>query len=396
MSLWFGIALLLLAAGLFVAFPFFTGRRAPEESANTTEQANVDIFRDQQYQYQQQLERGEISAQQHQQMLAEAEQLLLANTARIQQRVAAREGLWLLPVLVVVIALASVMIYRGIGAGPDQQIAEALREQQSWTADLKASIAQRAEQRPDNIYYWTILAENAVASGDMSGAADYFAEGIRIQPNESYLLGQYAQALFFVDANLFSDRVLAAMDRAYAVDPSNQTVLGLKGIHAFQEADYPRAISYWQAAARGLNPASDGWQALQKGIQQARQLGGPELTVADGPRIAVSLSIDPAIQFSPDQLVFIAVIEANGPPMPLAARKLSAAQLPTELVLSDSDALIAGRKLGDVSSVVVVARLSSSGSATPQQGDWQAISEPADISSGSVNLTLKIDTEFRQ
>jgi len=99
MSLWFGIALLLLAAGLFVAFPFFTGRRAPEESANTTEQANVDIFRDQQYQYQQQLERGEISAQQHQQMLAEAEQLLLANTARIQQRVAAREGLWLLPVL---------------------------------------------------------------------------------------------------------------------------------------------------------------------------------------------------------------------------------------------------------------------------------------------------------
>jgi len=43
-----------------------------------------------------------------------------------------------------------------------------------------------------------------------------------------------------------------------------------------------------------------------------------------------------------------------------------------------------------------VARLSSSGSATPQQGDWQAISEPADISSGSVNLALKIDTEFRQ
>ena len=228
MSLWFGIALLLLAAGLFVAFPFFTGRRAPEESANTTEQANVDIFRDQQYQYQQQLERGEISAQQHQQMLAEAEQLLLANTARIQQRVAAREGLWLLPVLVVVIALASVMIYRGIGAGPDQQIAEALREQQSWTADLKASIAQRAEQRPDNIYYWTILAENAVASGDMSGAADYFAEGIRIQPNESYLLGQYAQALFFVDANLFSDRVLAAMDRAYAVDPLKSDCLGFK------------------------------------------------------------------------------------------------------------------------------------------------------------------------
>jgi len=399
MSLWLGITLLLLVAALFVAFPFFIGRRSDTDAdqINTSEQANIDIFRDQQAQYAQQLESGEISAEQHQQMIAEAEQLLLANTASVQQQVAARQGIWLLPVLLLVIALASVWIYRSLGAGPDQRIAEALAGQQSnWTPELIASIDQRAKQRPNNIYYWTILAEDAVAREDMVAAAAYFVQAIRLQPDESYLLGQYAQALFFVDANRFSDRVLAAMDRAYAVDPTNQTVLGLKGIHAFQEQDYRRAVSYWQSAARGLNPASESWQALQNGIQQARQLAGDDLPVqGDGPYIALSLSIDPAIQFSADQLVYIAVVEVNGPPMPILARKLNVAKLPVELVLTNNDALMIGRRLSDVSTVQVVARLSSSGSATPQQGDWQAVSAPGDISSGKLKLALKIDKPYR-
>ena len=399
MSLWLGITLLLLAAALFVAFPFFIGRRsvADADQANTSEQTNIDIFRDQQAQYAQQLESGVISAEQHTQMIAEAEQLLLANTSGVQQQVAARQGIWLLPILLLVIALASVLIYRSLGAGPDQRIAEALAGKQSnWSPELIASIDQRAKQRPDNIYYWTILAEDAVAREDMVAAAAYFAQGIRLQPDESYLLGQYAQALFFVDANRFSDRVLSAMDRGYAVDPTNQTVLGLKGIHAFQEQDYRRAVSYWQSAARGLNPASESWQALQNGIQQARQLAGDDLPVqGDGPYIALSLSIDPAIEYNADQLVYIAVVEVDGPPMPILARKLSAAKLPVELVLTNNDALMIGRRLGDVSTVKVVARLSSTGSATPQQGDWQAVSAPEDISSGELKLALRIDKPYR-
>ena len=142
------------------------------------------------------------------------------------------------------------------------------------TPELIARIEERVQQRPDNLYYWTILAEDAVAGSKMLAASGYFAEALRVQPSEPYLLGQYAQALFFVDANRFSDRVIAALDQAYGADSQNQTVLGLKGIQAFQEADYPRAISYWQGAARGLNPAGDSWKALQSGIQQARQLAG--------------------------------------------------------------------------------------------------------------------------
>ena len=411
MSLGLATTLLLLTAALFVALPFYRARKRDEsagkDGSNIAEQTNIDVFRDQQLLYQQQLERGEISAEQQAQMLAEAEQLLLNNTAAVHQQQGTLQGIWLLPVLIVAISLASIGIYRSLGSGVDQQIAENLAErllnqQSQVTPELITSIAERVKQRPNNLYYWTILAENAVADANMLAASDYFAEALRVQPNEPYLLAQYVQALFFVDANRFSSRVIAALDKAYGADSQNQTVLGLKGIQAFQEADYPRAVSYWQGAARGLNPAGDSWKALQGGIQQALQLAGevPEASNkvpadSDAVTVSINLSIAPSIQFAPDQLVFVAIIEADGPPMPLAARKLVASQLPLELVLDDSDGLMAGRSLAD-KKIKVVARLSSTGSATPQQGDWQVISGAVESNSPALQFSLEIASPFTQ
>jgi len=410
MSLGLVTAILILGTIPFVALPFYTASKreqaensSAEEAANIAEQANIDIFRDQQLQYQQQLDRGEISTEQQAQMLVEAEQLLLNNTAAAQQQAALNgtaKGFWLLPVLIVAISLASLGMYRSLGSGIDQQIAETLAErmvnqQSQVTPELLARIAERVKQRPDNLYYWTILAEDAVAASNMLAASDYFSEALRIQSNEPYLLAQYAQALFFVDANRFSDRVIAALDQAYGADSQNQTVLGLKGIQAFQEADYPRAISYWQGAARGLNPAGDSWKALQGGIQQALQLAGDMPTDSDAVTVTLNLSIAPSIQFEPGQLVFVAIVEADGPPMPLAARKLLASELPLELTLSDSDALMAGRSLVD-KNIRVVARLSSTGSATPQQGDWQVISDVVESSSADLQFSLEIASPYAQ
>ena len=410
MSLGLVTTLLLLGAALFVALPFYSARKREhnEDGSGVAEQANIDIFRDQQLQYQQQLDRGEISAEQQAQMLVEAEQLLLNNTAAVQQQASLNgmaQGFWLLPVLILAISLASLGFYRSLGSGIDQQIAEKLAErlvnqQSQVTPELIARIAERVQQRPDNLYYWTILAEDAVVASNMLAASDYFAEALRIQSNEPYLLAQYAQALFFVDANRFSDRVVAALDQAYGADSKNQTVLGLKGIQAFQEADYQRAIRYWQGAALGLNPAGDSWKALQGGIQQAVQLAG-EAPVAstetpadlDGVTVTINLSLDPSIEFTPEQLVFVAIIEADGPPMPLAARKLVASQLPLELILSDRDALMAGRSLAD-KNIKVLARLSSTGSATPQQGDWQVISDAVESNSAALQFSLEIASPF--
>ncbi len=401
MTLWLGIIVILILAGAFLVYPFVSRKSMESNQHSQTEQANIDIFRDQQRQYQQQLERSEISQQQYEAMVAEAEQLLLSNTAAVktENATSSGQGLWMLPVLLIIIPLATIWIYQSLGASLDEQIAEKLAEQgQSvnagqemvWDAELIAMISERVKQRRNNIYYWTILAQEAVSRGDMSAAVNYFSETVRIEPRESYLLGQYAQALFFADSNRFTQRVIAAVDNAFSVDSSNQTVLGLKGIQAFESKDYKLAITFWQGAAQQLDPASGDWQALQNGIQKARNLMGD--TTA-GVQLAIALDIDKNIQFSADQLIFVAVIEADGPPMPIAARKLVASQLPTKILLSDSDALVVGRNLSSAGEIRVIARLSTSGTATPQLGDWQAVSDNIAIVDKPINLELTISQQ---
>jgi cytochrome c-type biogenesis protein CcmH len=399
-NLWLGISLVLIAAGGFLAYPFVFRKTVESNPVSQSEQANIDIFRDQQRQYQQQLERSEITQQQYDAMNAEAEQLLLSNTLSLQGQSLTEQdrnqGFWMLPVLMVLIPLATLLIYKSLGASVDQQIAERLAQQgQSsnpseemiWDAELIAMVEERVQQRPNNIYYWTILAQEATSRADMQAAAKYFSESIRIQPRESYLLGQYAQALFFAAGNSFSEPVITALDNAFAVDSSNQTVLGLKGIQAFESKDYKLAISYWQGAAQQLDPNSSDRQALQNGIQTARQLMGDESAV----QLSIALSIDKGIQFSPDQLIFVAVVAADGPPMPIAARKLAASQLPIKIQLSDADVLMDSRRLSDASKIRVVARLSTTGTATPQAADWEAVSDIIDIDGDQINLQLNID-----
>jgi len=403
MNLWLGITLILIVAAAFVVYPFlprlFASRGGQELTQHSqSEQANIDIFRDQQRQYQQQLERSEISQQQYATMVGEAEQLLLSNTAIEQPANESRlveQGLWILPVLMITISLATFLIYQALGASLDEQIAKKLAEQgQSadpsqemiWDGELIAMINERVKQRPNNIYYWTILAQEAVSRGDMPAAANYFSESVRIEPRETYLLGQYAQALFFAEGNRFTETVIAALDNAFAVDSSNQTVLGLKGIQAFENKDYKLAITFWQGAAQQLDPTTSDWQALQSGIQKARQFLGETPAV----QLAIALSIDSSIVFSADQLIFVAVVEADGPPMPIAARKLTASQLPTRILLSDNDVLMDSRRLSDASKVRVVARLSTTGTATPQAGDWEAVSEIIELGGVQKNLELKI------
>jgi cytochrome c-type biogenesis protein CcmH len=405
MTLWLGILLILILAGAFLVYPFVSKKNLGSDLQSQSEQANIDIFRDQQHQYQQQLERREINQQQYTAMVAEAEQLLLSNTAAVttenEGKFGTGQGLWMLPLLLIIIPLATIWIYLSLGASLDEQIAEKLRMQAQaantsqemvWDSELIAMINKRVKQRPENIYYWTILAQEAVARTDMSAAANYFSQSLRLDPRESYLLGQYAQALFFADNNRFTQRVMAALDNAFAVDSSNQTVLGLKGIQAFENKDYKLAITFWQGAAQQLDPASGDWQALQNGIQKARNLLGDTAEV----QIAIALSIDENIQFSADQRIFVAVVEADGPPMPIAARKLVASQLPTQILLSDSDALIDGRSLSSAGKIRVIARLSTSGTATPQLGDWQAVSGIVAIADEPVDLELIISQQWTQ
>ena len=77
-----------------------------------------------------------------------------------------------------------------------------------------------------------------------------------------------------------------------------------------------------------------------------------------------------------DQRVFVYARAVSGPPMPLAVKQLSVADLPAEIILTETDAMIDGMTINRFPELVVGARISVSGQPTAQPGDIQDLSEP--------------------
>ena len=73
----------------------------------------------------------------------------------------------------------------------------------------------------------------------------------------------------------------------------------------------------------------------------------------------------------PNDTLFVFAKAAHGPPMPLAITRLTAAQLPASLTAMG---MVPGLIPSRFPQIVVGARISKSGNATPQRGDLQTLS----------------------
>ena len=398
MIIWFG--LLITVASIFILYPFYgVLKDLPSTSGNNIlRQANIDSYREQLRAFDLQLEREEISKVEHQHLRSHAQSLLLANTENSADSATERRnaGLWMTPVLLLFLPLFTFLIYQEVGSSDDQDIADMLRAQvQSneggLSQELISALQQRVKKRPDNIVYWAMLAQAAIDKNDIATANRYYAEALLTAPSDSFLLAQYAESLFLVDNSQFTPRVASAVDRAYIADANNATVLGLKGIEAFGAQDLGKAISYWRQAQRNLEVNSVVYQGLQSGIDRAVAMMAGNEGKALPVLITIDLSADTSISAQPAQSVFVAVLSADGPPIPLAAIKFPFSHLPKVVKMTDADTLIDGRLLSSASEVRLIARLSATGSATPQPGDWEASSEVFTLSSEGLRTSMVIN-----
>jgi cytochrome c-type biogenesis protein CcmH len=89
--------------------------------------------------------------------------------------------------------------------------------------------------------------------------------------------------------------------------------------------------------------------------------------------------------------LFVFARETSGPPMPVAIGRATKKDLPFTFRLDDSNSMMPSRKLSDVETVVIVARLSKSGKAMPESGDLEGMSQP--VKPGVEGITIVIDRE---
>jgi cytochrome c-type biogenesis protein CcmH len=177
------------------------------------------------------------------------------------------------------------------------------------------------------------------------------------------------------------------IQRALEIDPQNLKGLALAGTVAFERKDYAQAAAYWQRMLPLVPADSEDARVIQQNVAEAKSLAG---TGSAASTLRGTVSIAPTLKSkaAPDDIVFVFARAAEGPPMPLAVARARVRDLPYSFRLDDSMAMTPAMKLSAFPRVVVGARVSKSGNATPQPGDLQGASAPVANDAGEVRVVI--------
>jgi cytochrome c-type biogenesis protein CcmH len=85
-------------------------------------------------------------------------------------------------------------------------------------------------------------------------------------------------------------------------------------------------------------------------------------------KVRVELAPELLEKVRPEDTLFVFAKAASGPPMPLAVKRLTVADLPAEVTLSDADAMMPQLKISSFPQIQLMARISRDGNATA--GEW--------------------------
>ncbi|MFD1217931.1 c-type cytochrome biogenesis protein CcmI [Microbulbifer celer] len=431
-ELWLMLGALLLPLAVCIAWPMLRRSRKPvanseggaadnaaESIARSTQAA---LFREHEAELEASRASGAISEKEFKTLRAEmARKLMVEEHASYRLSGVRGGGRGLLFVLAFAIPFCAVGLYLSWGAHGDVALYRDIVSSQSGATDsvAEASITQRlrerAESHPDDLSSRYVLAQRLLVSNDLSGAVKQYRYIVARQPQATHIRAELAQALFFASGSKMTDEVTDQVNQVLEGDPNNGTALGLAGIAAFEREEFRAARDYWRKALAQTTSGSGAAQALSAGVARAERAMAeagmdddadapasavvasspqqPSSDAAGADSIRVQVSLSPAIDAAPDTPVFI-YARGTDSPMPLAIVRLTAADLPAEVVLDESRAMMPGRSIETVDQVQVLARLAVKGNARPAPGDWQGDVVTLKRAEFAQPIAITIDTEL--
>lgn len=341
-----------------------------------------------------------------QQLLQDLDREFLA-TAKLQERHIGDPSRLLKAAFMVSLLLASsvstLLLYQHWGAGNELRAVDLLNisQQQRLTGaerlELFARLESAQQSFPEQLDWQYYRGRLLAADGQNDEAAKIFRGMLERLPEESAndratALTLLAQAEFFASGNQASDSIYQLLIEALTLQPEQTQARGLAGILAYELSYFEDAVGHWQQLWQVLPPGVDS-DSLAEGIRKAAEQAAEQGEIVDiswlnRAMIQLQVTISPeALQQLPlEQPVFV-FAKSETSPVPVAVKRLTIADLPANIRLTDADVMAPGVQLSQFDEVIVSARASASGIANRSAGDWQALSKrvsPKDADSFSL------------
>ncbi|MCP4765945.1 MAG: c-type cytochrome biogenesis protein CcmI [Gammaproteobacteria bacterium] len=401
MIFWIVAAALLVLALAILLIPLLRGSRA--QVADQRQQQNIQIGREKKHTLDAQLAEGEIDQAAFDAAYLDLQTALALDLERDEARDQGARGRWMTLVVLLAIPCASIALYLVYGdyrVIDNPQLTQAPPPQSQTAApqmsldEMVVAIEKRLQENPDDAEAWFMLGRTHMAKQEFDAAVNAFRRSDTLMADEPGILFALADALAMQNNGSLLGEPETLLQRGLQRAPRFPNGLWLAGMAAEQRQDFKKAHHYWSLLLPMITDdtaAADEVRSLLASLEQRE----PELAEVEGDKRELTLRIDINDELrakaNAETAVFVYARAMQGPPMPLAVKRLQLQDLPLTISLDDDDAMMPSMKLSSFDQVVVGARVSFSGNPVAQSGDYYTELESVDSANPPEQIDLTID-----
>lgn len=394
------IAALLVLVSLTLAMPLWRGEG---EQSISRSALNKQLYRQRLLEIGEEREQGILAEEPE--SLVELQRSLLDDIPDVEQ--SARGGkslIWIPGVLVLVVV--SLGLYYKLGAWQEVQrwqdassrlgelsnrilVERDAQVTEQDLLDFMLALRTRLKDEPNDYRGWLLLGRLSLDGNDPDMAREALERAYDLAPQKTMVAVPYAQALMMTGDDAQADQLLSS---AIALDPANIEARSVYAFMALQKEDFKTALVRWREMLPLMEKGSTRYAMVERSIdyaeQQLKQRGiavttpgaanksdeqGQQLEVKKG-EFPIHVTLAAGIQMPEDAHLFVFAVVPNGPPMPIAVKRIAGPTLPVTLSLGDGDAMMEGSKLSAYPQLQFKARLSRGGNVMNKEGAFEGVS----------------------
>ena len=394
------IAALLVLVSLTLAMPLWRGEGKQSISRSAL---NKQLYRQRLLEIGEEREQGILAEEPE--SLVELQRSLLDDIPDVEQ--SARGGkslIWIPGVLVLVVV--SLGLYYKLGAWQEVQrwqdassrlgelsnrilVERDAQVTEQDLLDFMLALRTRLKDEPNDYRGWLLLGRLSLDGNDPDMAREALERAYDLAPQKTMVAVPYAQALMMTGDDAQADGLLRS---AIALDPANIEARSVYAFMALQKEDFKTALMRWREMLPLMEKGSTRYAMVERSIdyaeQQLKQRGiavttpgaanksdeqGQQLEVKKG-EFPIHVTLAAGIQMPEDAHLFVFAVVPNGPPMPIAVKRIAGPTLPVTLSLGDGDAMMEGSKLSAYPQLQFKARLSRGGNVMNKEGAFEGVS----------------------
>ncbi|KTA75080.1 c-type cytochrome biogenesis protein CcmI [Aeromonas salmonicida] len=394
------IAALLVLVSLTLAMPLWRGEGKQSISRSAL---NKQLYRQRLLEIGEEREQGILAEEPE--SLVELQRSLLDDIPDVEQSARGGKSLIWIPGVLVLVGV-SLGLYYKLGAWQEVQrwqdassrlgelsnrilVERDAQVTEQDLLDFMLALRTRLKDEPNDYRGWLLLGRLSLDGNDPDMAREALERAYDLAPQKTMVAVPYAQALMMTGDDAQADELLRS---AIALDPANIEARSVYAFMALQKEDFKTALMRWREMLPLMEKGSTRYAMVERSIdyaeQQLKQRGiavttpgaanksdeqGQQLEVKKG-EFPIHVTLAAGIQMPEDAHLFVFAVVPNGPPMPIAVKRIAGPTLPVTLSLGDGDAMMEGSKLSAYPQLQFKARLSRGGNVMNKEGAFEGVS----------------------